>query len=98
MLANGIETKLTGQVFDAPAGSYLTVDLFTDRWYHQGDRVAPDGAGAFTQTVYLGGQGAQQCSHVLRVRLFAPGGGHLATATELGVIRANPDGTAPDCR
>lgn len=98
VLTNGIETKLTGQVFNAPAGSYLIVDLFTDRWYLQGDRVAPDEAGAFTQTVYLGGQGVQQCSHVLRVRLFAPGGSHLATAAELGVVRANPDGTAPSCR
>jgi 4-amino-4-deoxy-L-arabinose transferase-like glycosyltransferase len=98
VLTHGIETKLTGQVFGAPAGSYLTVDLFTDRWYLQADRVAPDQAGTFTQTVYLGGQGVQQCGHVLRVRLFAPGGGHLATATELGVIRANADGTAPSCR
>jgi 4-amino-4-deoxy-L-arabinose transferase-like glycosyltransferase len=98
VLADGIEAKLTGQVFDAPAGSYLTVDLFTDRWYHQGDRVSPNEAGAFAHTVYLGGQGVQQCSHVLRLRLFAPDGRYLATATELGVIRANPDGTAPSCR
>jgi hypothetical protein len=94
----GIETPLEGRVFDAPAGSFLRVDLFTDRWYPQGDRVFPDAAGAFTQAVYLGGQGVQQCAHVLRARLFAPGGRYLATASELGVIRANPDGTMPACR
>ncbi len=98
VLTEGIEAQLSGQVFDAPAGSFLTVDLFTDRWYHQGGRVSPDRAGAFTQTVYLGGQGVQQCAHVLRVRLFAPGGRYLSTAARLGVIRANPDGTAPSCR
>jgi hypothetical protein len=94
----GIQARLSGQVFNAPAGSYLTVDLFTDRWYHQGDRIAPDEAGAFTHTIYLGGQGVQQCSHVLRVRLFAPDSRYLATAAQLGLVRANPDGTMPACR
>jgi hypothetical protein len=94
----GIEARLTGQVFNAPVGSYLVVDLFTDRWYRQADRVVADETGAFTQTIYLGGQGAQQCAHVLRVRLLAPSGRYLATAAEVGVVRANPDGTTPACR
>lgn len=98
VVTRGIETPLRGRVIDAPEGSFLRVDLFTDRWYRQGDRVFPDAAGAFTQAVYLGGQGVQQCAHVLRARLFAPDGRYLATAAELGVIRANPDGTMPGCR
>ncbi len=98
VVTQGIEAPLEGRVFDAPAGSFLRVDLFTDRWYQQGDRAFPDATGAFTQTVYLGGQGVQQCAHVLRVRLFAPDGRYLATAAALGVIRANPDGTMPACR
>jgi hypothetical protein len=98
VVTRGIEAELEGRVAGAPGGSFLRVDLFTDRWYPQGDRVAPDADGRFTQTVYLGGQGIQQCAHVLRARLFAPDGGYLATAARLGVVRANPDGTAPACR
>ena len=94
---SGIETKLEGRVEGAPAGAYLLAELFTNRWYSQGGRIIPGAAGAFTQPLYLGGQGAQQCNHVVRVRLYDAGGNWLATATQFGIIRANADGSSPSC-
>jgi hypothetical protein len=96
--ARGIEARLAGRVIDAPAGSYLTADVFTDRWYPQAERIVPDQGGAFESPIYLGGQGAGQCGHVLRVRLYGPEGRRLAAAAQVGVVRANPDGSMPACR
>jgi hypothetical protein len=94
----GIQAQVEGRVSGAPSGSFLKAELFTDRWYPQGDRFLPDATGAFAHAVYLGGQGPQQCAHVLRVRLYDSSGRWLAAASELGIVRANPDGSEPSCQ
>ena len=94
----GNQTQLEGRLTGAPPGAYLRADLFTNRWYPQGENIYPDAAyGKFSQTIYLGGMGAQQCNHLVRVRLFDAGGQRLVTVALFGITRANPDGSAPSC-
>jgi hypothetical protein len=81
MLALGVATG-------AHTDWYARIEVFTDRWYPQGERVtiAPDGS--FRQTIYLGGQGPQQCAHLVRARLFDDRGRQQAVAINYGVARA----------
>ena len=86
-----------GTATGAGSGWYARVDVLTNTWYQQGGdiRIAPDGS--FRQPVVLGGQGEQQCYHVLRVRLFDPSGSERARALNYGIARVNPDGSSPAC-
>ena len=74
------------------------VEVFTDRWYVAGPNVPIYPDGRFHQAVSLGGQGRQQCSHLIRARLFDDAGGQRATTLNYGIARANSDGSAPVCR
>src|SRR5947209_6231348 len=74
------------------------VEVFTDRWYAAGPNVAIYPDGRFYQPVSLGGQGRQQCSHLIRARLFDESGQSRAVTLNYGIARANPDGSAPVCR
>ena len=67
---------------------YAEIEVFTNQWYRQGERVriAPDGS--FRQSIYLGGQGPQQCYHLVRARLFDDKGRQRAIALNYGVARA----------
>lgn len=87
---------VTGRVENAATGMRLTLDVFTNQWYPQADaRLEADGR--FAGTVVLGGQGAQRCRHVLRVRVLDPKGRILDEATVAGVARATPDSATLDC-
>lgn len=76
-------------------GWFAEMDVFTDRWYPQGDRipVAPDGS--FHQKIFLGGEGPQQCYHLVRARLFDVKGRQQATVMNYGVGRAGPPNACP---
>jgi hypothetical protein len=89
----GIETVLRGRVFNAEARWTLRAEVYTNRWYPQGEAFAPAPDGTFSQTIYLGGP----CEHLIRVRLFDETGRQRAVASSYGVLRANPDGGAPRC-
>lgn len=90
----GIEATLKGVVFGSRSGWYVRTDIYTNKWYPQGDKIFPNATdGAFTQTIYLGGP----CNHFVRVRLFDETGKQVASASSYGVARANPDGTPPAC-
>ncbi|HEV8383501.1 MAG TPA: glycosyltransferase family 39 protein [Candidatus Acidoferrales bacterium] len=91
--ATGIETILRGRLLNAAPGWWLRAEVFTNRWYPQGEAFTPAADGSFTHTIYLGGP----CEHLVRVTLYDEKGSKRASASIYGVMRANPDGTAPKC-
>jgi hypothetical protein len=97
-LIAGEATEADGSVKGAQPGWYIRAEIFTDRWYDQGDGVPLGSDGTFKQRVHLGGEGAQQCNHLLRVRAYDENGELKATALNYGITRANADGSAPACR
>lgn len=91
--------SLQGVARGARPGWFVLVDVFTNRWYPQGGKIFPAGVdGAFSGTIQLGGEGRQQCYHLVRARLYDDHGQRQAVAMQYGIARANPDGSAPDCR
>jgi hypothetical protein len=93
-----IVTMLRGVVHGAGSAGYLRVDVFTNQWYPQGEKIFPDSAGSFSQMIYLGGEGAQQCHHLVRARLYDAQDHVVASTVVYDIARANPDGSAPSCR
>jgi hypothetical protein len=90
---------LQARVTGIAPGDYVLVDVFTNRWYRQSGKLRPGAPeGDLSATIYLAGQGQEQCYHIVRVRLFEPAGHLLNSATSFDVVRANPDGTVPVCR
>ncbi len=85
-----------GQFAGAPPNSFVGVDVFTDRWYSIG-RAKLTADGGFEAKAVLGGQGYQQCSHMLRARLYDAQGQPLAVALNFNIGRLNPDGSKPVC-
>jgi 4-amino-4-deoxy-L-arabinose transferase-like glycosyltransferase len=91
-------TTLQARVFDISPGDYVLADVFTNRWYAQSGKLRPGAPdGGLSATIYLAGEGREQCYHIVRVRLFDPAGHLLNSALSLNVARANPDGSAPAC-
>ena len=71
-------------------------EVFTDRWYYQSEAlIMPNGS--YGADITLGGQGPQQCYHLVRARLFDEHGAVHASSTLFGVARANADGSQPAC-
>ncbi|HWQ03319.1 MAG TPA: glycosyltransferase family 39 protein [Candidatus Nitrosotenuis sp.] len=89
----GMAASLKGRVRDAQAGWTLRAEVYTNKWYPQGEAFAPAADGSFQHTIYLGGP----CEHFIRVRLLDENGKQRAVASSYGVLRANPDGSAPKC-
>ena len=95
--ANGIVTKIEGITYGAPRNSRILIQVFTNRWYSQPEiTLRPDGS--FSEPVYLGGEGNEQCHHMIRARLYDESGYPRATDLIYNVTRANPDGSLPHCR
>jgi hypothetical protein len=92
-------TTLHARVRGIAPGDYVLADVFTNRWYRQGTKLRPGAPdGDLSATVYLAGEGQEQCHHIVRVRLFDAAGHLVNSALSFNVVRANPDGTAPVCR
>ena len=87
-VVDGGITTLRGIATQAQPGSFALVEVFTDRWYRQGEYVPIGADGTFSQKVYLGGQGKQQCSHLVRARLYDSRGNAQAVAMNYGIARA----------
>jgi len=89
--------EMLGQFSGATPGSYVRTEVFTDRWYSLGRaKVAADGT--FQVKATLAGQAHQQCSHMLRARLYDQRNHPLAVALNYGITRLNPDGSVPACK
>jgi hypothetical protein len=88
--------KLTGTATGAPPEWKVRAEVFTDRWYYQGESPLTR-EGWYKINIYLGGQGEQQCYHLVRARLVDEQGRPQASSTLFGIARANPDGSVPAC-
>ncbi|HWZ45179.1 MAG TPA: glycosyltransferase family 39 protein [Candidatus Saccharimonadales bacterium] len=98
VVARGEESTAEGTTTGAASGWFVQLEVFTDRWYQQGGNIPVATDGSFRHTITLGGQGRQQCYHLLRARLFDAVGQSRAVAINSAVARANPDGSPPACR
>jgi hypothetical protein len=88
--------KLIGTTSGAHPEWKVRAEVFTDRWYYQGESpLLLDGS--YKIPIYLGGEGQQQCYHLVRARLVDEQGRPQASSTLFGITRANPDGSAPAC-
>jgi hypothetical protein len=95
--AKGILAIVDGITYGAPDRSRIHLEVFTNRWYSQPEvALRPDGS--FSGTVYLGGDGREQCHHMIRARLYDERGYLRATDLVYDIVRADPDGTAPKCQ
>ena len=95
--ANGIVTKVEGVTSGAPRNSRILIEVFTNRWYSQPEiALRPDGS--FSEPIYLGGEGNEQCHHIIRARLYDERGHVSASDLIYNVTRANSDGSLPACR
>ncbi len=89
---------VTGHVDRSPPGAVLQVDVFTDRWYQQGPLIIPEmRTGRFSRRVILGGEGAQRCAHVVRVRLLGAANRIIDEATASRIVRSSPDSVGIPC-
>lgn len=91
------EAKVEGMASGAPSGANVELEVFTNRWYRQGPEIMVAKDGSFSGKVMLGGQGFQQCQHMVRARLFDFYGHELGHDLIWGVARANADGSRPMC-
>src|SRR6185437_417769 len=92
-------TTLQAAVNGISAGDYVIADVFTNRWYTQTGKIRPGAPdGNLSATIYLAGEGREQCHHIVRVRLFTPSGHLLGSALSFNVARAQANGSAPACR
>ncbi|MGB6484261.1 MAG: glycosyltransferase family 39 protein [Candidatus Acidiferrales bacterium] len=92
-------TTLQARVRGIDPGDYVLADVFTNRWYRQTGKFRPGAPdGDLSATIYLAGEGREQCYHIVRVRLFDPSGHFLNAAMSFNVARANADGSIPACR
>ncbi len=97
-VTTGSATVAEGVATGAHPGWYIRMEVFTDRWYAQGDRIEIAPGGSFRQEIYLAGEHRQQCFHILRTRLFDQADSVRAVSFNYGIARANPDGSIPACR
>jgi hypothetical protein len=93
----GIVASLEGNTYGAPPKSRIGIEVFTNRWYSQPE-VALRPSGSFSETIYLGGEGNEQCHHMIRARLYDERGYAMAMDLVYNVSRANPHGSVPQCQ
>lgn len=96
---NRTATTLRARVRGIAPGDYVIADVFTNRWYTQTAKIRPGAPdGDLSATIYLAGEGREQCYHIVRVRLFDPSGHFLTAATNFNIVRTNSNGSIPACR
>ena len=80
---------------------YARIEVFTNRWWPQGEAVPVDANGNFRQAISLGGVGRQRCFHLVRASLIDNTGRRRAVtlnhdiAREDGAESCNPPAAQP---
>jgi len=85
---NQVEATLEGSATGTQAGWFVRIEVFTDRWHPQGEAVAIASDGTFRQKIFLAGEGAQQCNHLVRARLTDAQGKSRAVTMNTSIARA----------
>lgn len=84
-----------GLVTGAQPGSYLRMEVFTNRWYSQGEAIPIAADGSFSQDINLGGNGPERCLHLVRARMLDQAGHSRAVALNYGIGRAEAGESCP---
>ncbi len=97
MLVDSGVVVVRGQVLNPKRLEQVGIEVFTNRWWPQGDLVPVHPVtGAFSVPTALGGDGAQRCHHLIRVSIYGIGRGLHERVTIADVRRSDP--TAADAR
>jgi len=81
-------SAITGTTSGAANGSYVQLEVFSDRWYLIGKYpVRQDGT--FEATASFAGEGNQACHHMLRARLYDAQGNPRAVSVAYNVRRGD---------
>ena len=86
---NGTTTTARGVVTGAEPGWYVRLEVFTNRWYPQGEGVPIAADGSFQQRIELAGAGRQQCFHLIRARVVDQAGHSRAVTLNHDIARAD---------
>jgi hypothetical protein len=86
---NSAITPARGIVTGAQPGWYVRLEVFTNRWYPQGEGVPIAADGSFHANIELGGVGRQQCFHLLRARVLDPAGHSRAVTLNYAIARSD---------
>ncbi len=91
-------TAVVGDIAHLPANARLSVDVFTNSWYPQGDTLNLSvGTGHFARRIVLGGEGAERCAHIVRVRLLSADQRILHEVLVPGIRRTTADSASIPC-
>ncbi|HWR36933.1 MAG TPA: glycosyltransferase family 39 protein [Clostridia bacterium] len=88
--------NVSGRALIGDAGWSAEAEVFTDRWYPQGRKNLRSDRGFVLPTI-LGGEGLQQCNHLIAVTLYDSTGARKGTSLLWRISRANVDGSRPAC-
>jgi hypothetical protein len=86
---NSAITTARGIVTGAQPGWYVRLEVFTNRWYPQGEGVHIAADGSFQSNIELGGVGRQQCFHLLRARVLDQAGHSRAVTLNYAIARTD---------
>jgi len=92
---NAQHVTARGLVTGAQPGWYLRMEVFTNRWYPQGEAIPIAADGSFSQDINLGGSGKARCFHLVRVRMLDEAGHSRAVALNYGIGRAEAAESCP---
>lgn len=89
---NGASVMARGIVTGAQPGWYVRLEVFTNRWYPQGEGVPIAADGSFQQSIELAGAGRQGCFQLVRARVLDQGGHSHAITLNHDIARADDSG------
>lgn len=84
-----------GVVTGARPGWSVRMEVFTNRWYPQGEAIPIASDGSFSQDINLGGSGSERCFHLLRARAFDQDGQSRAVALNYDIGRVGAGESCP---
>ncbi len=81
-------SRISGRVQNAPAGSFVRLGIFSNRWYSLGRvELAEDGSFQTKEPIFFGGEGKQACNHMVRARLYDAAKHPLSVALNFNIAR-----------
>jgi hypothetical protein len=89
---NGATTMARGIVTGAQPGWYVRLEVFTNRWYPQGEGVPIAADGSFQQSIELAGAGRQGCFQLVRARVLDEAGHSRAVTLNHDIARGGASG------
>lgn len=80
-------SSISGRTIGATPGSYVRLEILSNRWYSIGKLPLADDGSFDSKPVMFAGEGLQACNHALRVRLYDARNTPLSVATVFNIAR-----------